>query len=128
MAVEHFDLKGLIGNERLGRYYRYDGSLTTPPCFESVIWSVAVEPLKISRQQLFAFQVLQDRNAHDIKNTYRAVKPLGLRKLFRSFHSVDLEEDRQQRTALAQNDARVSKMDMKLAVALASALLLVVAY
>ncbi|XP_059152088.1 carbonic anhydrase 1-like [Physella acuta] len=33
-------------------YYRFDGSLTTPPCYESVIWSVATEFIPISESQV----------------------------------------------------------------------------
>ena len=35
-----------------GDYYRYDGSLTTPPCYQSVIWTVFDEPLTISANQV----------------------------------------------------------------------------
>lgn len=34
------------------RYYRYNGSLTTPGCFESVIWTVFHEKQYISRRQV----------------------------------------------------------------------------
>ena len=34
------------------RYYRYSGSLTTPKCFESVIWTVFKERQTISKRQV----------------------------------------------------------------------------
>jgi hypothetical protein len=34
-------------------YYRYNGSLTTPGCFESVIWTVYYMKQTISRRQVF---------------------------------------------------------------------------
>lgn len=43
-------------------YYRYLGSLTTPPCYESVIWTVFTKPLKISRRQLSRFRNLIEKD------------------------------------------------------------------
>lgn len=44
-------------------YYRYSGSLTTPKCFESVIWTVFKEKQTISRRQLHVFrQVLKPKH------------------------------------------------------------------
>jgi carbonic anhydrase len=38
-----------------GQYYRYDGSLTTPPCTEGVRWLVMKTPVDLSKQQLSEF-------------------------------------------------------------------------
>ncbi|XP_062855714.1 carbonic anhydrase 12 [Trichomycterus rosablanca] len=35
----------------LDEYYRYDGSLTTPPCYPSVLWTVFKDPVTISLSQ-----------------------------------------------------------------------------
>lgn len=40
-------------------YYTYDGSLTTPPCNESVNWIVFEEPVEVSAQQLNAFRSMK---------------------------------------------------------------------
>eukprot|EP00075_Anas_platyrhynchos_P010984 XP_027300237.1 carbonic anhydrase 14 [Anas platyrhynchos] len=50
-SIPSFSLRGLLP-QRLDRYYRYNGSLTTPPCFQSVLWSVFQQPVLLSRAQL----------------------------------------------------------------------------
>ncbi|NXS51735.1 CAH15 anhydrase, partial [Brachypteracias leptosomus] len=37
---------------QLSRYYRYQGSLTTPDCSEVVVWTVFEEPVGIGREQV----------------------------------------------------------------------------
>ncbi len=47
-------LQGLLPERR--RAYRYEGSLTTPPCTEPVSWVVLAEPLEVSADQLATFE------------------------------------------------------------------------
>jgi len=90
---DDFELMRLISKDHLRRYYRYDGSLTTPPCYESVIWSVLQEPLKISHAQLEAFRALRGEENHLLEKTYRPIQSIGTRKLFRSFHAKDINDE-----------------------------------
>ncbi|MDZ7589351.1 MAG: carbonic anhydrase family protein [Rubrivivax sp.] len=45
---------GLLPTDR--DYYRYNGSLTTPPCTEGVRWVVMKKPMTVSKEQIQAFQ------------------------------------------------------------------------
>ena len=55
--------------------YRYEGSLTTPPCSEEVQWIVLTTPIEMSAAQIAAFKaIIHDNN--------RPVQPLNGRKLF----------------------------------------------
>ncbi|OWW18306.1 hypothetical protein AYR66_01650 [Noviherbaspirillum denitrificans] len=60
-----------------GGYYKYTGSLTTPPCSEGVRWQVMKQPIEASKDQIKAFQKLYKMNA-------RPVQPLNGRKLEQS--------------------------------------------
>jgi carbonic anhydrase len=57
------------------RYYRYEGSLTTPPCSEGVKWIVMSDAVQISPEQLSAF-------ASRLHDNRRPVQPLGERELY----------------------------------------------
>lgn len=47
----------------LGSYYRYTGSLTTPPCSRVVEWIVFSQPVFLSHQQVREFPPLHPRDA-----------------------------------------------------------------
>ncbi len=57
-----------------GSYYRYRGSLTTPPCSESVEWVVAAEKHQISPEQMAAL------TSH-LHHNNRPVQSIGGREL-----------------------------------------------
>jgi carbonic anhydrase len=50
--------------------YRYDGSLTTPPCSEGVRWIVMTTPIQLSADQIKAFTAV-------IHDNYRPTQPLN---------------------------------------------------
>lgn len=51
VSIPAFDIQSLLPKD-LGRYYRYNGSLTTPPCYQSVIWMLFHERVQISKAQV----------------------------------------------------------------------------
>lgn len=55
-------------------YFRYYGSLTTPPCSEGLVWTVFKEPIEASEDQIRRFSALFPHNA-------RPEKPLNRRFL-----------------------------------------------
>ncbi|XP_043242964.1 carbonic anhydrase 13-like isoform X1 [Amphibalanus amphitrite] len=72
-------------------YWTYEGSLTTPPLYESVTWIVFADPTEISKEQLAEFRHLK-RHANDdekgedsddddgiIADNYRPPMPTGER-------------------------------------------------
>lgn len=76
-----------VGNP--DHFYRYSGSLTTPPCYESVVWTIFENAISISEQQMAMFRKLLEDNltngTHVIVNNFRPVQPLGERRVMRSF-------------------------------------------
>ncbi len=61
-----------------GGYYRYIGSLTTPPCTEGIIWSIFRTKIKISARQVngcfFKFLFLLIRKSKAIMLSYLSIK------------------------------------------------------
>ena len=68
------DPAGLLPTRRA--YFRYEGSLTTPPCSEIVRWVVMMDPVAVSRGQIDAFARIYPSNA-------RPVQPLNGRPVRR---------------------------------------------
>jgi carbonic anhydrase len=58
-------------------YFRYFGSLTTPPCSEGVLWTVYREPIEASEAQIRQFAQIFPNNA-------RPIQPLNRRFLLSS--------------------------------------------
>ena len=48
-------------------YYRYCGSLTTPPCSEGVRWTMYKEPIEASEAQIRQFAALFPNNAGPVQ-------------------------------------------------------------
>lgn len=52
-------------------YYRYTGSLTTPPCSETVEWLLMVEPIEVADADVAAFAKLYAMNARPVQRVNR---------------------------------------------------------
>ena len=48
-------------------YFRYTGSLTTPPCSEGVAWHVLKQPVEVSKAQVEAFRKHYRMNARPVQ-------------------------------------------------------------
>uniref|UniRef100_UPI00398E7520 carbonic anhydrase 12 isoform X2 n=1 Tax=Pristiophorus japonicus TaxID=55135 RepID=UPI00398E7520 len=87
-----FNINDLLPH-RLDEYFRYNGSLTTPPCYSSVLWTVFRSPVQISNEQLLELEKdlyfsQADENRREMVNNYRHVQQLGEREVFISFREA----------------------------------------
>ena len=64
-VIAEFDPSALLPEGR--NYFRYAGSLTTPPCSEVVSWVVMTESITVSEEQIDAFAELYAMNARPVQ-------------------------------------------------------------
>ena len=62
VRLPNFFLKDFIPT--VPQYYRYLGSLTTPPCSETVVWTVMKKALNVTEAQLNRFRQLHDEHSN----------------------------------------------------------------
>ncbi|XP_067425542.1 carbonic anhydrase 14 [Emydura macquarii macquarii] len=90
VSIPPFNVRELLPRQ-LGRYFRYNGSLTTPPCFESVLWTVFHQRVQISASQLERLQgglystKAENSSPVPLADNYRAPQLLHERLVFSSF-------------------------------------------
>ena len=70
--TEPIDLMNLLPQDKDS--FRYNGSLTTPPCSEAVKWIVLEEPIEMSKEQIDKFRKIFPDN-------HRPVQPLNEREV-----------------------------------------------
>uniref|UniRef100_A0A8C7X366 Carbonic anhydrase n=1 Tax=Oryzias sinensis TaxID=183150 RepID=A0A8C7X366_9TELE len=79
--VKPFPLMGLLPRHNMSQYYRYYGSLTTPPCSQAVVWTLYQVPIYISWSQLaqFTSQIFAtEEDAEQVtplQNNFRHIHP-----------------------------------------------------
>lgn len=71
-VTEEIDLMGLLPENK--QTFRYEGSLTTPPCSEEVEWIVLEQPIEMSKEQIDLFRQIFEDN-------HRPVQPLNDREV-----------------------------------------------
>lgn len=94
ISIDAFPLTQLIP-ENLTKFYRYEGGLTTPPCYESVQWTLYHDTIKIAEEQLdkFRSKIYENEGSTggsviDISDDFRPVQCLFRRKVYASVDSM----------------------------------------
>ncbi|XP_051836861.1 carbonic anhydrase 12 isoform X2 [Antechinus flavipes] len=91
VKIPSFNIQDLLP-PNLDEYYRYQGSLTTPPCFPTVLWTVFRNPVQISQEQLLALETalycthIDDPSPLEMINNFRRVQKFDERLVRVSFH------------------------------------------
>ncbi|KAF2985874.1 hypothetical protein EK904_001884 [Melospiza melodia maxima] len=91
--VDPLPLSSLLPPEEdLERYYRYRGSLTTPDCYQGVIWTIFETPVQLSLKQLSQFAALHfdGKNSTPMMENFRPAQPLNGREVLWSGTSMAL--------------------------------------
>uniref|UniRef100_K7FPE1 Carbonic anhydrase n=1 Tax=Pelodiscus sinensis TaxID=13735 RepID=K7FPE1_PELSI len=98
--------------ENLSHFYRYHGSLTTPPCSESVIWTVFDSPIILSHTQISLLEnTLLDWQNNTLRNDYRHTQPLHSRVVESSFKAKGTTG--KNRAGLGQDNPRFSTLKVR---------------
>ncbi|NWW81404.1 CAH14 anhydrase, partial [Climacteris rufus] len=91
VAIPSFSIRDLLPPS-LDRYYRYNGSLTTPPCSQSVLWTLFPQPVRISRAQLeqlqgslYSTEEAEEEEPQPLVDNFRAPQELNQRPVLSSF-------------------------------------------
>lgn len=83
--VPGLDVSALLPSD-LSRYFRYEGSLTTPPCAQGVIWTVFNQTVRLSAKQLHTlYSSLWGPEDSRLQLNFRAMQPLNGRIIEASF-------------------------------------------
>ncbi|NWV00281.1 CAH9 anhydrase, partial [Upupa epops] len=88
VLVPGFNIAGLLP-ANLKLYFHYNGSLTTPPCFQSVKWTVFNQTMLLSREQMSMLAMsLKNDDSKTLQNNYRPVQDLHGRRVLASFQTT----------------------------------------
>ncbi|KAL4641968.1 carbonic anhydrase 12 [Arapaima gigas] len=90
VQVPAFNVRDLLPSQ-LDEYYRYDGSLTTPPCYPSVLWTVFRSPVTMSHRQFLSLSTAlyssraQESVPMPLNGNYRTLQKPDHRTIMVSF-------------------------------------------
>ncbi|KAM6984865.1 carbonic anhydrase 15 [Aplochiton taeniatus] len=90
ISIKPFSLIGLLPENNMTQYFRYHGSLTTPPCSQAVVWTVYEAPVYISSAQLEQFvsgiYATEEDAEHvtPLHNNFRHIHPTFSRVVYAS--------------------------------------------
>uniref|UniRef100_A0AAZ3NR84 Carbonic anhydrase 6 n=1 Tax=Oncorhynchus tshawytscha TaxID=74940 RepID=A0AAZ3NR84_ONCTS len=85
MNISTLNVRSMLP-ENLNHFFRYQGSLTTPPCYESILWTVFDTPITLSHNQIRKLEsTLMDMDNKTLWNDYRMAQPLNDRVVESSF-------------------------------------------
>ncbi|XP_054041992.1 carbonic anhydrase 9 [Rissa tridactyla] len=88
VLVPGFNIAGLLPAS-LKLYFHYNGSLTTPPCFQSVKWTVFNQTMQISHDQMLMLVTsLTNDDSKPLQNNYRLAHDLHGRRVLASFQTT----------------------------------------
>ncbi|KFO05930.1 Carbonic anhydrase 9, partial [Balearica regulorum gibbericeps] len=88
VLVPGFNIAGLLP-ANLKFYFHYNGSLTTPPCYQTVKWTVFNQTMLLSRDQMSTLvKTLKNDDNKPLQNNYRLVQDLHGRRVLASFQTT----------------------------------------
>ncbi|NWW78735.1 CAH9 anhydrase, partial [Climacteris rufus] len=86
--VDGFNIAGLLP-ANLKLYFHYNGSLTTPPCYQTVKWTIFNQTMLISHHQMSVLvRSLRTDDNKFLQNNYRPVQNLHGRRVLASFQTT----------------------------------------
>ncbi|XP_010156383.1 PREDICTED: carbonic anhydrase 9-like, partial [Eurypyga helias] len=88
VLVPGFNIAGLLP-DNLKHYFHYNGSLTTPPCYQTVKWTIFNQTMMLSHDQmLMLVRSLRNDDNKPLQNNYRLVQDLHGRQVLASFQTT----------------------------------------
>ncbi|XP_075267817.1 carbonic anhydrase 9 [Opisthocomus hoazin] len=88
VLVPGFNIAGLLP-ANLKHYFHYNGSLTTPACYQTVKWTVFNQTMLLSRGQMSRLLMsLRNDDSKALQNNYRLAQDLHGRQVLASFQTT----------------------------------------